>query len=213
MRVWLDNAELTDVAGAGLRGALEAASAAAAANGRVIVEVWADGQPVSNEALADPSPDPGAHAEVRLTTAEPRSLVAVTLHDAADAVDSVRTPQGEAASDVQGGRFDQALAGLGQVLAIWQAAHDAVQNGAALVGLDLNAVEFETPGGGREGVIARVESLAGKLGELKRSVTEQDWTGVSDVLAYDLEEEASAWGVMLRALGDRVRAGEGTTGE
>ncbi|TVQ63224.1 MAG: hypothetical protein EA378_02750 [Phycisphaerales bacterium] len=206
MRVLLDGAELT-VESASLRSALEAAAAAAAANGRVIVEVEADGSPVPADDLASPSSEPMQAGELQMTSADPRSLVAVTLHDAGDAVAQLREGQARAAEAVQSGKIEDALATLAQVLGVWQAAHDAVEKGAALLGIDLDAMRLTLPSGANETVGPRVQSLAAKLGELKRAVTDQDWTALSDTLAYDLDEESVAWAGMLHAMGDQIQGG------
>ncbi len=208
MRVLLDGAELA-VETPSLRSALETAAATAAANGRVIVEVYADGAPVPAGDLASPSTEPMGASELQLTSADPRSLVAVTLHDAGDAVSQLRAEQSQAAEAIQSGKIDEAISMLSRVLGVWQAAHDAVEKGAALLAIDLDAMVLELPGGGRETVGPRVQSLAGKLGELKRAVVDRDWTALSDTLAYDLDEESAAWASMLHAMGDAVQQGAG----
>src|SRR5690606_18276393 len=78
MKVFLDGEELA-VDGGGLGTALAAGTTASEERGRIIVEVWVDGDPAPEADLSDP-PDRSPYAsEIRLVSAEPKALVRTVL--------------------------------------------------------------------------------------------------------------------------------------
>jgi hypothetical protein len=207
MRVVMDGTEL-EVSGSSLRDALAAATAAASQRGRVIVDVEADGARVPDEQLVNPSDEAMAAAELQLTSAEPRALVETALGDAADAVDTLPADQRALADRIESGDVQAALGDLGGILQVWQAAHDSVHQGAALLGMDLDTLRIETASGPAT-ASERISALARSLEEVRRSVAERDWTALGDALRYDLEDSARAWVGLLRGMRERVRGAGG----
>jgi hypothetical protein len=63
------------------------------------------------------------------------------------------------------------------------------------------------PGGanGTDTLVELIGALAGKLEEVKRSLASQDWSGLADVLAYDLSEQAQRWRQVMVSLADSLR--------
>lgn len=213
MKVYLDGQEVATERPT-LGGALSAGCRAAEAAGRIVVDAELDGHPVSPELLAEPeAPAPGR--ELRLTTAEPRSLVLTTFLDVADAMESVKAEQSAAAELIQVGRIDEALAHLSGALSVWEQARQAVANGCALLGIPLEttvragAADRQVPGSQSSTpttISHQADTLAGSLGEVKRSIEAGDWTGLADALLYDMEDRAATWREMLTDLASLVKS-------
>jgi hypothetical protein len=185
-----------------LAAALAAGVEAAEARGRIIVEAVADGRPLDDNALDQPSDSPGDVREVRLVSAEPRALVRVTFLDAADALDDAKNDQARAAEMVQVGHLSEAMKPLQSALATWQTVRDVVDRGSAVLKIDL-----KNPGvAGGVSVEDRTSELLSRLNEIKSAITREDWSALSDILAYDLGEQIDAWKGMLRGLADHVMA-------
>lgn len=197
MRVFLDDAELT-VPEPTLTAVLAAGSAASEARGRIVVEVWADGEPAPDEDLAQP-PDRAPYAgEVRLITAEPRALVRSVLFDVADALEATRDTQRRAADLIQVGETGKGLHELGEALRSWDTVRRAVEEGAALLGMSVNSDESSAIDG------SLVEELGRTLTSVKQALSREDWALLSDLLMYDLEEQAQRWETELRRLAERI---------
>ncbi len=185
-----------------LAAALAAGVEAAEARGRIIVEAVADGRALDDSALDQPSDRPGDVREVRLVSAEPRALVRVTFLDAADALDDARSEQSRAAEMVQVGHLSEAMKPLQSALATWQTVRDVVDRGSAVLRIDLKSPSVA----GGVSVEDRTSELLSRLNEIKSAITREDWSALSDILAYDLAEQIDAWKAMLRGLADHVMA-------
>ncbi|MBK7404041.1 MAG: hypothetical protein IPJ41_05280 [Phycisphaerales bacterium] len=138
--------------------------------------------------------------EVHLTSAEPCEFVRVTLLDARDALDRARADQIAAADAVEAGRAQEAFGLVESSLGLWQAARQALDQGAQLVGLDLSTLPADLG----EILPGAVESLARCLEEVRRCVGAQDWSGLSDLLRYDLDELARTWQRVLERVADHL---------
>lgn len=208
-KVFLDDAPL-DVAAPGLQPALEAASAAAAHQGRIVVEATADGSPLPNDLLAEPTTDPLAAAELRFTTAEPKSMVRTVVLDVAEAIPHLRATQAAAAEQVQAGRMDHARTHLGEAMEIWSAAQRAVADGSALLELDLNTIVFDsgpvTESTTQSTAESAIESLRTDLAELQRALASDDPSALGDVLAYDLDQRAEQWQSLMHRMAEVIDA-------
>jgi hypothetical protein len=187
-----------------LAAALRSGVDEAARSGRVIVEVMLDGEAMADSLLDDPPEEP-VGTEVRLTSVEPRALVRVTLLDAAEALEKAAKDQGKSAELIQIGKIEEGMAPLSAALETWQVVREAVEKAAGLVHLPLEEMEF--PGGARgpDRLLELIAGLTRKLEEVKRTLGVQDWSGLADVLAYDLTEEAQRWTAMLRALAEGLK--------
>jgi hypothetical protein len=192
MRAFLDDRPLT-LDRPTMAAAIRAGVDAAGALGRVVVEVSLDGEPVGDAVLQNP-PETSPGAELRLTSIDPRALVADTLRDAGAALDAVREEQRHAADLIWAARLDEALAPLSTCVQTWNGVRDAVGKSVAMLGADFEARA------GEAGLGAAAQSLAGHLGELRRCLEAQDWSGLSDCLAFDLTREAAAWCDLLGAM-------------
>lgn len=188
-----------------LAGVLAAATAAADAKGRIIIEAVADGLPLDDAQLAAPAVTPLAYRRVALRSADPKVLVHVTLHDAADALEHARKVHEEAAGLIQAGTPERALPKLTESISTWQAVCEVVQKSAALLRLDLDTVPFDGAKTGADALFStQFRLLTERLSALKQALAVQDWSALADVLAYDLAPAAGAWATMLRHLAGRI---------
>jgi hypothetical protein len=202
MQVYLDGQALA-VERATLASGLRAASEAAQKRGRVVVEVYVDGNLVSDTILSDP-PDEVLGAEMRMVSVEPRLLVRETLLDAAEALDKAGQEQTDAADEIQCGRVEGAMPLLQSAILKWQAVRDAVEKSASLLEIPLDS-RIAGPGDRNLGQV--VEGLATSLTEVRRTLESEDWSGLADLLAYDMAEQVKSWQGMLRSLADGLLSG------
>lgn len=199
MRVFLDDAEMT-VPEATLKAALAVGAVASEEQGRIVVEVWADGEPAPDEDIAAPPARAPYAREVRLVTAEPRSLVRTVLLDVAEAIESTRESQRRASELVQLGETGNGLNELGGVLRAWDTVRRAVEEGCALLDMPTDRSE--------KSVLDQrlVGDLGATLTAVKKALGNEDWALLADLLAYDLDEHAQRWEAELRRLADHVAA-------
>lgn len=203
MQAWLDGDALVPEH-PGLRGALQAARLHAEARGRIVIEVLADGAPVANALLDEPPADDAGVATLHMVSADRRSFVSVTLSDARESLNDIRSGQQEAAGHVQAGRMDLASEPLRRVVTGWSIVRDVVDHAGALLGVDPAAVVIEAPGDSPVLGGVCIQALAAQLTEVRRALSEQDWPSLSDALAYDMPGHADRWAALLDAL--RLRA-------
>jgi hypothetical protein len=204
MKIILDDELMTESADT-LAQAISLAASRAASQGRVVVDILADGQAVGGAELSDQASMARGCDEVRLTSAEPRTFVRVTLLDAAVALGQARPAQQRAAELVEAGSLAEAYQTLAAALNLWQAARQALDEGAQLVGLDLSVIPLENP----DELPAAIAELSRCLEEVRRCVGAQDWAGLSDVLLYDLDRLVDTWQDVLRNVAAVVGNAEG----
>lgn len=202
MKIILDDTPLADppADATTLAQAIAAAAERAASLDRVIVDVFADGRAVSADELDDEATMAHPCDEVRLTTAEPRAFVRVTMQDAADALDGARASQEKAAELVEAGSTTEAYEALETLLALWQSARQSLDQGAQLIGLDLSTLPFEHP----DILPEAIARLSAALEEVRRCVGAQDWAALSDVLLYDLDDLVGEWQKLLRDVAKHI---------
>lgn len=203
MRVFLDDRALGQEA-ATLSEALRAGIDAAKRDGRMIVEVKADGQRISDDALGDPESFNTEVREIRLVSADPLATVGEALTVAGQLLIDARSRQGDAANSFVTGNVGAGAEQLKTVIAAWQSVQDAVGKSAGLLGVDLEQFSFV----GNDGTSARardqIATLAALLNDLLAALARQDWSAGADLLDYDLAAAADSWGAMIRGLSDVV---------
>jgi hypothetical protein len=198
-----------------LAAALDAGRAAAQLRGRVIIEVSLDGQPVTDKALDAPEALDLPDAEVRLISADAGALVRSTLLEVADSMHAARHDQAAAAHALQLGKIEDAFQHIAAALGAWESVREVVVNGAALLNIPLDTLRVRVAPasdgpdpaptgkpGAELAVAGAVESLTRHLQELKRAMQDRDWTGLADVLAYDMQDLAETWRSILLALAE-----------
>lgn len=206
MKVTLDGRELP--ATKNLAEAINAAVSAARSAGRVVVEVYADGRHLTGDELSKPESFAGV-GELRLVSAEPRTLVSESLYDTRDLLDRARSSQETAAAALQVGDMKAAMENLQAAFDVWQVVLTAITNAAQLLGIDLDGVECREAGptGVRvETVKVKAQGLVEKLGAIKESFNSGDTAALADVLAYDMDSQVTSWQGLLHALAEQARA-------
>lgn len=181
-----------------LASAIRAGTDAAQGQGRIIVRVTLDGDDLSHEDLAEPDELERPDAEIRLTSAEPRFLVAETFQQAAELLDDIKAAQDESARLLQSGELNEALAPLSQALGSWADVGDAFDRSASLLQTPADQLAPD------HDVDKIVSALARNLDEIKRCLGQQDWSALADVLAYELDSRVEQWQQMLDAASKHI---------
>ncbi len=191
--------------------ALRLAASEAQSRGRVIIEVKADGERIPDSMLVEPSAELTGVRVLSFTSANPRELVAQTLRDAVAALDETSQDHLTASDYLQTGRTQEAIEVMGRVITSWQAVGGVVEQSAALLGLRLGELTLEgvEPD---QGFTAATSELRTHLRAMKDAMEQEDWSALSDVLAYDLEAQAGRWRVLVGALADLVERGNAGAG-
>jgi hypothetical protein len=206
MRAFVDQTDMGEVAtlGAGI----EAARQRATDRGRVVVEVKLDGRALTDEELQQGLAGEGGVSGARLdcTTVAPAELVATSFAQASGALDEARALQADAAGALRAGDINTALANLGEVVGVWEAVKQTLDDGPGLLGRPLGEL---LPGASaqEEGV-----RLAAALTALKTTLADQDWSTLADVLEVELDQQAERW-VELLAQASRASMRAGSPGE
>ncbi len=200
MRVYIDNTELE--ANNSIADALDAAREHAENDGRLIIDILADGQTIDDAMLDNPPSDSGGISELRLTTTDPVAFLMETFASARESLALVREDQSTAADHLRKGDLEPAVEALNAVLTGWQAVGDVVAQSAELAEIDLNTFEFD-------GLHAKdvIEKLGDTLFEIRTNLTHQDWSSLGDAIEYDLDDLAKQWDALLGALAKRVQSG------
>ena len=206
MRVLVDE-QVVPITAPTIAAALAAARAAAESRGRVVIEATLDGVAIPDEALAEPPADEFTGSEVRFGTADPGELVGSTLRGVAEALEDATREQNAAAEKIQRGQIAEALSHVSSSLGVWDQVRTAVINGTALLGLNVGTLEVRGAEGELISVEGAVRALAERLAEIKRTFTVQDWSALSDALAYDMQEQSAAWRGILVGLAEMVETG------
>ena len=184
---------------------LDLVRAAAAAQRRVIVDVFLDERRLDEEAIhrlvVGSAREDLVGEELRFVTADPHDLAGETFEHAADVLDQLATLHGDAAAQLQAGRIPDALKSLQDALGLWGDARQGVAQATALIGLDVESLAFTDPA-----AVGALQSLAASLAEIKSTVARQDWTALADALAYEMDPVVIGWRALLRELSDRVKS-------
>ncbi len=203
MRAYLDDQPL-ELEETTLTAAVVAGKREADAKGRMIIEVWADGEKAPPSDLANPPGRAPYASEVRFVSVEPRALVAEALAEAAENLEAVRGPQREAAAALARGERGEAMGRVGSCLKAWESARKAIQEGAAVLGV--TPAQLAGPGASEERCAAAIDDLLSALKEVQRSIQDEDVASLGDVLEYDLDELAETWIELLVEMAEHVRS-------
>lgn len=195
MDVFLDGT-VVDGAGETLASALEAARSRAGK--RLIIEAKADGSPISHADLDRPPTNAPFASKVEFMSADRALLLKEAGRGAAAALDSLRERQSSASELLQRGNVNDAIGQVAEIVGQWAVVREAIM-------LTLRAAP---PGryhdADREDLNSVLTGLAANLKEIKRSISAQDWSGLGDVLAWDLQEPTDRCRLWL------LRAAEGS---
>ena len=198
MKATLDGQDLA-VDQPSLASAIEAAAARARERGRIVIEIYVDGQQIEGAALDEASQESLEGRRVEMTSTDPASLVRVTLFDAADAMDHAKDEHASCAEMIHRGEVTSAMGALAQLLGTWQAVREAIIQGGQAMGEPLG--RFDASNSPEE----RSEALSKQLEALKRAVADDDLSAVADLLEEDLCTEAGHWADTLRRIAEGMR--------
>lgn len=185
MQVFLDDIAL-DAPNTSLSAALEAVSATAQAQGRIVVEVLCDGLPASEQALrgaAETHP-----AELRCRSANPSELILSTLDNAAAELDLLIPDQRAAAEKLWIGNLDAAMHDLRAILERWRVIREALEQCALAAGLSLESI-----GRAQGSASAQVAALARDLEQVRNELAAGRTIELADLLGTDLCNRARGW--------------------
>ncbi|MGE3108033.1 MAG: hypothetical protein AB7G11_00150 [Phycisphaerales bacterium] len=206
MKVTIDGKPLRIGAGENFGVVLGAARAEAGARGRMVVGVAVDGRWLPAEEI-EALESSGVDAQtVSIETESPAELIQSALLDAADLLRSTDGPRESAVRHIRGGRLGDAMRDVATASAEWERARRAVDDAAGVLGVSSAALLGGSSGGEHSaGDAARLaSSLASCLSEIARCVRDADWSGLSDVLEFDLAEQTSEWCERLMSAAERV---------
>lgn len=202
MQVLLDGRPI-EASGNTLAAALEAGRSASAALRRVIIEVIADGQPVPDARLTHPPKDDPFAETIEMRTASPVDLVRTTLHESADALEEAKKQQVVASDLILEAKTSEAMEKLGEALRLWTAIQRAVTDSCAL----FSSPELAETIGSEPSVDPElISELATNLGLVHNALERRDWSELSDLLAFELEELTQKWSKAIRDLADGLTA-------
>lgn len=179
--------------------AIAAGAAIAESSGRMIVEVFVDGEQWNSDKLQDLDTHHAA-GEVRLTSADPNDLVSQTLDDAVEALSDVNELQGSAAQLIQSGQEQAAMAELKSAFALWASIQQAVSMSAELADVDLNALSIETPKSDAVTPKQSIQNLNAQLHVIRDALESGDFVALADALLYEMPPVTEQWRELLLQL-------------
>lgn len=189
MKVYLD-AKPIEVSGHSLTSALDAVRAQA--QGRLIIEAQADGQPVPPEHLTHPPENTPYAGELRFVSTDPVAIVRESLLETADLLKPARDRHRHLADRIASAETEIALQQLPEVLAVWQQVMATLQ---LVRSCDLVAIPAQPPED--LDIDDAAAQLNAHLVDLRMAIQKQDWSALSDLLAFDLIEDIDRWTTML----------------
>lgn len=201
MQVTLDGERIGDAQG--VAQALELGRGAAEARGRIIIEVRSAGSPVDGALIDSPPADDAGLGEIELISADPAVFVRETLLDALPLVDEIGGEQATAAELIQSGELTRAFEPLQRAVASWMVLQELIDKACQLTGTELASV---TIAGDRTGA-DWAGTLAKELAGVRDAIGGEDWGGLSDALAYDMEALLDESRGLLSTLADAQRPG------
>ncbi|MBX3323238.1 MAG: hypothetical protein KF757_09640 [Phycisphaeraceae bacterium] len=203
MKIRLDDT-LLEMEARSVAEALELGRGAAEKQGRLIIEVHADGSPLPAAMLDEPPDHDAGIGELRLLSTLPGPFIQTTLLDAADLLGQVRTDQAEAVRLFQSGHIEEAFGPLQRALTSWAIVRDVVDKSATLGAIDPESVRVEAADGAVRTGPAHIDTLSDNLTEIKRALQIQDFSALAEVLEIDMNLEANQWERFLQALADQA---------
>lgn len=177
-----------------LTGVLDAVRAHAP--GRLVIQAEADGVGVPPEHLSTPPGNSPYAREFSFRTADPVLLVRDALLQASDALRDLAPRQKAAAEKLQASETAAGVADLSDVLAVWEQSKQVLQLAQALGVCD---------GMSNQEDAEALTHLARSLTEVRRTLQTQDWSALSDTLAYDLPPLSARWSVIFANLASNAR--------
>ena len=197
MRVLLDN-DPCPISPASIGEALLAASDIAEGQGRLVIEVLVDGQPLTDNDLQEEDRLSKSAEEVQLKTTTVTHLLSETFANAAAAIHDAHTVHEQAADLIGSGKSIEGMQALSAALSMWGEIHEAVVKGLALAGEDPDSVAV-----GEVQLTKASSSLQQILADLKNGISIQDNSSICDCLLYEFPPVSAQWITLLEGLSKR----------
>lgn len=200
MRIILDDHEL-DAVHSGAADALEAVRGICEAQGRIITDVFLDDRHLDGADFEHLAAENRGGQVLRCVSTDPCNLVCETLECVSEALDEIGAVHESIAAQFQGGNMAEGLSELKDALALWNSVRQGVDQGCMLVNIDLEQMRTETAE-----IDEALNSLAGRLGDIRNAVSNQDWSSVADTVGYEMEPVVGHWQTLVRVLTERVES-------
>jgi hypothetical protein len=195
MDIYLDH-DPFDTEAATLGDILQAAGERLQPTGRIVVEIRLDGEAIPEDQLDDLAARPPQGQELQLITADPIELCTMTLTQVKSALEHNRSIARHAAELLSADEPGQAMDLIRQCLTVWQQAEQAVRTSAQVAGVSLDEITID----GAE----PIPDLARKLQQVREQLQSSDWVGLSDTLAFELDDSVNQWTQLIDALLDKI---------
>lgn len=174
--------------------------------GRLIVALSCDGQPVSEEQLAEVLESPLTRfARLEVETVSVAQQVQATLAQAIEVLGDAHRMSAEAADCLNQGRHEPAMAAIQRLLEAIKQVQQTTILSAQLLRTNVDALSA-----GGYSFIDAISLIKDRLTQLKGGMENQDFVLVSDILRYELGEALDAWGAVVQSLHDQSMAASGT---
>lgn len=191
--------EIVPLEGETLSEVLQSAKARTDAEGRLVVEIRLDDEPLSPEQIEQALEAPVAEREVHLVTAEAGELASTVLEQIEAALEDVKLKQERAGELLQQDEAGEAMQVLGEVISVWLQAQQAIAQSATLAGVELGGLAVD----GRSFDELAAE-LVERLEELKSLIEANDTVSLGDALQYEWPELTDRWKAIVHELRSRV---------
>jgi hypothetical protein len=191
--------EIVPLEGETLSEVLQSAKTRTDADGRLVVEIRIDDEPLSPEQIEQALEEPVAEREVHLVTAEAGELASSVLEQIEAALEDVKLKQERAGELLQQDEAGEAMQVLGEVISVWLQAQQAIAQSATLAGVELGSLAVD----GRS-FDELAADLVERLEELKSLIEANDTVSLGDVLQYEWPELTDRWKSLVHELRDRV---------
>lgn len=213
MRVIMDGQEVT-VERPTLAAAIAAGAEHAEGQGRIVLEIKADGVALSERDIETAPDTPGTFKVIELVTASRAELAVEVLRATEGALDDLVIGQRHVASQILATKLEPAIASLQEILGVWQHIREALDQVCAVMGNDLPGLAATV--GMEAEARESISRLTSGLSEIMRCVGAQDWSTLADIMTDEMGELAVSWRGLVGAIADSMAArGESTpaTGE
>ncbi len=202
MQLWIDDIEIESPDS--LEAAFEIAREQTEKNGRLIIDILADGQPIKDELIDDMPNDSAGISQLRMSTTDARSFIIDILKSAQESLQITEADQQSATELIHAGNFKDAIATLSAIIEGWHAVREVIDQTADLSDLDVNTLSIVDAKGNTTNGEQCIESLTKALEELRSSIQQQDWSSLADAIEYDLNDQINLWNALLNTMIENI---------
>lgn len=199
MRIMLDDTDCSLSAGS-VGEAIMAGAEIAESRGRLVVEIYVDGEKLTDESLGEEQRLASGADEVRLVSVEPHEMVRQTLLDSVELLEQLDQTQRNAAERLQTSDEAGGFEMLGDAVEMWSIVQRATLQSAQLLEMDLQSISTSDTS-----MTEGIHLLNRHLGALRDALQQRDPVGVSDALLYEMPPVIETWKGLLRTMAETAR--------